>query len=158
MFFDLLKLIIFSLFAAMFWTIHAEEVAFRFKNNAVTFVVKLSDPKTIEHARDLVYERTTNYPHIQGNIVKKADPMNIPWTFTLDPDSVSFFNGKDSRNGNSTACDIGIRWAEYYLDDVCNYILPDCFWCPTNSTLIEEIKTDLNMPTPPPKKSGNTAR
>ncbi|KAI8369771.1 hypothetical protein BD560DRAFT_490041 [Blakeslea trispora] len=132
---------------------HAEEVAFRMQTNAVTMVVKLCDPKLIAHARDLVYGRTTKDPHIQGKIVKKADPINYPWSYTLDPNSVSFFSGKNTRNGNSSACDIGIRWAEYYLDDICHYKLPDCFWCPTNSTMIEEIKKDLNMPSPPPLES-----
>ncbi|OBZ84331.1 hypothetical protein A0J61_07617 [Choanephora cucurbitarum] len=130
--------------------VNAEEAIFRFKQNQVTFAFKLTDPSLIKHARALVYGNTTENPHIQGKIIKKPEFYNYPWGFTLDPDTISFFDAKNK------TCNTGIRWAEYYLDRVCDTLLPGCHWCPDNSVLLEEVKTGMNVPMPP-RKYGNSS-
>ncbi|GAA5074103.1 hypothetical protein HNP84_009451 [Thermocatellispora tengchongensis] len=97
------------------------------------FVVKLTDPAAIQHARDLVSGATEDRPHIVGRIVKRPAPYNRPWSYHLDPGTVQFFDYAIE------VCDASIRYVEDHLDEAGGAFLPGLVWCPWGSQLIREV-------------------
>jgi len=92
-----------------------------------SFVVALYDPEAIEQTRDILKGETTL--HIQGEIKRKSIAYNPPWSFYLDPDSITFFTAAPS------ACDASIKFVE---DNA--YDFPEgAPWCPSQSVLVEEV-------------------
>ncbi|RCH78807.1 hypothetical protein CU098_006928 [Rhizopus stolonifer] len=131
----MLKLLFSFLLIAFAYFASAEEAYFRFINESPTFAIKLTNSTLIQHARELISGNTTENPHIQGRIVKAEVHWNYPWSFMVEPDSISFFNATED-----AVCDMGIRWINRHLDQVCDTLLPGCHWCPWSSKFIEEIK------------------
>ncbi|CEP09961.1 hypothetical protein [Parasitella parasitica] len=72
--------------------------------------------------------------HVQGRILKKRQPYNPRYDFSLDPDTTEFFNYADE------VCDAELFYVEEHLDEVCGAFLPGCHYCPGASTLIREVR------------------
>lgn len=97
-----------------------------------TFVIKLTDPQKIQEARDII---ASNAPKIvMGTLIKQPVYYNSPWSYHLDPKSISFSDGAIE------LCDANMRYLEENLIDAYSA------WCPWSSRLLREI--------PPPEKQG----
>ena len=97
------------------------------------FVIQLTDPDKIQHARDLVSGADTTMPHVVGRILKRPAEYNPGWSFHLDPATISFFEFAIE------VCDANTRYVEDHLDEACGAFLPGCVWCPWTSRLLKEI-------------------
>lgn len=113
-----------------------QEAYFIFDNPPApeTFVIKLTDPQRIQQAREILATGTRKI--VAGTIIKQPVYYNSPWTYHLDPKSITFTDFA------AEVCDATIR----YLDDNRDSAYPD--WCPWESRLLREI--------PPPAKPGTT--
>ena len=98
-----------------------------------TFIFKLTDPKKIQEARDILSGKETEKTHVNGIIVKSPAPYNPDWTFHYDPHSISFFAFAKE------VCDAEIKYVQENIDKVCGAFLPGCRWCPWGSRLLREI-------------------
>jgi hypothetical protein len=110
------------------------EAYFVFKTDPApeTFVIKLTDPQKIQQARDILATGTRKM--VAGTIIKQPVYYNSPWSYHLDPKTISFLDFAVE------LCDASIR----YLEDNRDTAFPD--WCPWSSQLFKEI--------PPPEKPG----
>lgn len=110
------------------------EAYFVFKSDSApeTFVIKLTDPQKIQEARDILTTGTRKI--VAGTIIKQPVYYNSPWSYHLDPKSITFTEVA------AEVCDASIR----YLEDNRDIAYPD--WCPWGSQLLREI--------PPPEKPG----
>ena len=98
--------------------------------NTSTFTIKLTNPQTIQEARNII---ATGAPKmVTGTIIKQPVYYNSPWSYHLDPKSIGFIEGAVE------VCDANMNYLEANLDTA----FPD--WCPWTSRLIKEI--------PPPQK------
>ncbi|MGW0964631.1 BP74-related protein [Streptomyces sp. NPDC002516] len=97
------------------------------------FVIKLTEPGDIEHARELVSGETTDRPHVLGRIVKRTAPYNPRWSYHTNPDTTQFFDHA------TEVCDATIPYVEEHLDEAGGAFLPGLVWCDWTSRLIREI-------------------
>ncbi|SDH71305.1 calmodulin-binding protein [Nonomuraea jiangxiensis] len=97
------------------------------------FVVQLTDPASIQHARDLLSGVTTDRPHIIGRITPRPAPYNPRWSYHLNPDTIGFFNVAIE------VCDATIPYVEDHLDEAGGAFLPGYHWCPWTSRLVREL-------------------
>ncbi|TMR94236.1 calmodulin-binding protein [Nonomuraea basaltis] len=98
------------------------------------FVVQLTDPGKIQHARDLVNGTTDERPHVVGRIIKRPTPYNPRWSYNLNPDTVDFFDYAIE------VCDATIPYVEDHLDEAGGAFLPGLVWCDWTSRLVREIR------------------
>ncbi|MFC4529181.1 calmodulin-binding protein [Sphaerisporangium dianthi] len=97
------------------------------------FVVKLTDPAKIQHARDLVSGTTTSEPHLIGRLIPRPVPYNPRWGYHYNPDTVGFFDMAIE------VCDATIPYVEEHLDEAGGAFLPGYIWCPWSSRVIREV-------------------
>ncbi|MEW2622788.1 calmodulin-binding protein [Streptomyces sp. NPDC048106] len=97
------------------------------------FVVKLTKPEDIEHARELVSGETTDRPHVLTRIVKRTAGYNPRWSFHANPDTTQFFDFAIE------VCDASIPYVEDHLDEAGGAFLPGLVWCDWSSRLVREI-------------------
>ncbi|TYB47082.1 calmodulin-binding protein [Nonomuraea sp. PA05] len=97
------------------------------------FVVQLTDPGKIRHARDLVHGETRERPHVVGRIVKRQTPYNPRWSYHYNPDTVDFFDAAIE------VCDATIPYVEDNLDEAGGAFLPGLVFCPWTSRLVREL-------------------
>ena len=100
--------------------------------NTETFVFKLTDPQTIQQARDIIATGARNM--VAGTLIKQPVYYNSPWSYHLDPKSIGF------PEFAVEVCDANMRYLEANLDTAYSD------WCPWNSRLLKEV--------PPPEKPG----
>ncbi|GAA2635247.1 twin-arginine translocation signal domain-containing protein [Actinomadura fulvescens] len=98
------------------------------------FVIKLTDPAEIKHARDLVNGETTDRPHVVGRIIKRSAPYNPRWSYHFNPATIDFFDMAIE------VCDATIPYVEDHLDETGGAFLPGLVWCPWTSRLVREIR------------------
>ena len=98
-----------------------------------TFVFKLTDPQKIQQARDIISSGASKI--VSGTIIKQPVYYNAPWSYYLDPKSITF------TEIGTEVCDATIR----YLEDNLDIAYPH--WCPYSSHLLREI--------PAPTKPGD---
>lgn len=98
------------------------------------FVIKLTDPAKIQHARDLLSGATTDRPHVHGRIVKRPAPYNPAWSFHYEPSTIDFFDYAIE------VCDATTQYVEDHLDEAGGAFLPGLHWCPWSSRLIREVR------------------
>jgi hypothetical protein len=111
------------------------EAYFEFRDNHnSTFVFKLTDPATIQQARDIL--RTGAQKIANGIIIKQPVYYNPQWSFHYDPKALGF------ADATIEACQSTIQGIENNLDGALPY------FCPT-TTLIREL------PPPPHPGGGN---
>ncbi|OIJ87728.1 calmodulin-binding protein [Streptomyces sp. MUSC 14] len=97
------------------------------------FVIELTDPAKIEHARELVNGETTDRPHVIGRILKRTAPYNPRWSYHYNPDTTDFFDV------SIEVCDATIPYVEDHLDEAGGAFLPGLYFCPWTSRLVREI-------------------
>ncbi|MFI0716972.1 calmodulin-binding protein [Streptomyces inhibens] len=97
------------------------------------FVIKLTDPRKIQHARDLLSGATTAEPHVIGRIDKRPAPYNWRWSFHLRPETIDFFDFAIE------VCDATTPYVEEHLDEAGGPFLPGLIWCPWSSHLVKEL-------------------
>jgi len=97
-----------------------------------TFVIKLTDPQTIQQARDII--ATGARKMVAGTLIKQPVYYNSPWSYHLDPKSIGF------PQFAVEVCDASMDYVEKNLD------IAYAKWCPWTSRLVKEI--------PPPAKPG----
>jgi hypothetical protein len=97
------------------------------------FVVRLTDPEQIRHARQLAAGETRYQPHVLGRIVKRPTDYNQPWSYHLSPDGVRFF---DFSFG---VCDATIPYVESHLGEAGDSFLPGLVWCDRTSRIVREV-------------------
>lgn len=97
------------------------------------FVIKLTNPTSIQHARDLLAKRTTSQPSVNVIIVKQKASYNPNWSFHINPDTVSFFDFA------TEVCDSSPTLIEKHLSEVGGSFLPGNRWCPWGSYISKEI-------------------
>jgi len=97
------------------------------------FVIQLTDPAKIQHARDLISGDTTDRPHVLGRIVPRPAPYNPRWSYHYRSETVDFFDMAIE------VCDATIPYVEDHLDEAGGAFLPGYLWCPWSSRLIREI-------------------
>ena len=100
---------------------------------ADTFVITLTDPATIAEAHALANGQEPS-KHVTGLVVAKAVPYNAPWSFHLDPASISF------AEMSIEVCDAATTYVEEHLAEVGDAFLPGRRWCPWSSRVVEEIQ------------------
>ncbi|MEU6588610.1 calmodulin-binding protein [Streptomyces sp. NPDC046881] len=96
-------------------------------------IVRIDDPATIKHARDLISGETDERPHLLGRIVKRQADYNPRWSFHYNPDTVQFFDY------GIEVCDASLPYVEDHLDEAGGAFLPGLVWCPWTSRLIREV-------------------
>ncbi len=101
--------------------------------DADTFVIALTDPATIAEARAMASGEAPS-KHVAGVVVAEAVPYNAPWSFHLDPASISFFEM------SIEVCDAATSYVEEHLAEVGGAFLPGRRWCPWSSRVVEEVK------------------
>ncbi|MET7344661.1 calmodulin-binding protein [Streptomyces sp. NPDC005547] len=97
------------------------------------FVVELTEPADIEHARELVSGETTDRPHLVTRIVKRPAAYNPRWSYHTNPDATDFFNVAIE------VCDAPIPYVEDHLDEAGGPFLPGLVWCNWSSRLVREV-------------------
>lgn len=112
----------------------ATEAYFRFMDNTNMFIIKLTDPKKIQQARDILSGKEKVSTHVMGIIVGKQADYNKQWHYYLDPSSIIFWESAIE------VCDGSIQWVE---DEIKKKVscagFPSCRWCPWSSKLVEEV-------------------
>ena len=98
--------------------------------NTSTFTIKLTDPQTIQEARNII--ATGARKMVAGTLIKQPVYYNSQWSYHLDPKSIGFVDFA------LEVCDANMNYLEANLDTA----FPD--WCPWTSRLVKEI--------PPPQK------
>jgi hypothetical protein len=96
-----------------------------------TFVIRLTDPADVAHARGLLAGTETGSPHIAGTVVKTAVPYNIGWSYHIE--DISFFE-ISTEVGDST-----MRYIEKHLVEVGGALLPGSVWTGWSSELVAEL-------------------
>lgn len=109
------------------------EAYFVFTDGKDTFIFKLTDPKKIQEARDILSGKQKGKVHVAGTVVTKPAPYNQPWGYHLNPDTISFFEN------SVEVCDATIRYVEDHLAEVGGAFLPKNWWCPWTSRLVKEV-------------------
>ncbi|MFI9846578.1 calmodulin-binding protein [Nonomuraea sp. NPDC051941] len=99
------------------------------------FIVEITDPDKIQHARDLLSGDTTDRPHVIGRIAPRPAPYNPRWSYQLRPETIDFFDVAIE------VCDATIPYVEDNLDEAGGAFLPGYVWCPWSSKLVREIPT-----------------
>ncbi|MGB7290933.1 MAG: hypothetical protein WBD99_02005 [Thermodesulfobacteriota bacterium] len=97
-----------------------------------TFLFKLTDPRKIQKARDILSGKETNMIHVKGIIIKEPADYNPRWSYHLDPASIDFFALAIE------VCDANMKYVEEHLIEVGGSFLPNNHWCPWCSQLIKE--------------------
>ncbi|MEU8685821.1 calmodulin-binding protein [Streptomyces sp. NPDC048611] len=97
------------------------------------FVIKITDPRKIQHARDLLSGATSSEPHVIGRIDKRPAPYNWRWSFHLRPETIDFFDFAIE------VCDATTPYVEEHLDEAGGPFLPGLIWCPWSSKLLREV-------------------
>lgn len=108
-------------------------VLFMFADGKDTFTFKLTDPKRIHEARDILAGKEKSKVHVSGVVVKEPAAYNAPWHYHLNSDTVSFFENA------AEVCDSSARYVEDHLAEVGGDFLPGNRWCPWASRLVKEV-------------------
>src|SRR5688572_14096590 len=95
------------------------------------FVIRLTNPADISHARELLAGTETSDPLIAGTVVKEQVPYNIGWSYHIQD---IFFFEVSTEVGDST-----MRYIEKHLAQVGGALLPGSVWTPWSSVLTGEL-------------------
>ncbi|GKY96510.1 hypothetical protein MPSEU_000610600 [Mayamaea pseudoterrestris] len=102
------------------------------------FIARITNPDAIAIARGEL-AKTEGFQIIAGTIVKESAPWNYPqWSFYLDPDTVTF--------GEMfiEVCDANVEYVQDNLATVGTDFLPNNFWCPWSTRVLEELSESLS--------------
>jgi len=115
---------------------------FDLTNTDQYFVVRITNPVAIADAR-LELEKDSGWKIISGTIVDETAPWNPDWSYHLIPSSIEF------AELFFEVCDANAVYVEENLADVGGAFLPNNFWCPWGSAVLEELGSsdDTAVPT-----------
>jgi hypothetical protein len=99
-----------------------------------TFTIMLTDTTRMQEARDIVSGVQTRTTSVMGTIIKAPAPYNPPWSYHMDPASISFFESAIE------VCDAAPQSVEQHLSEVGGAFLPGSVWCPWSSRVVEEVE------------------
>jgi hypothetical protein len=105
-----------------------------FPPSTATFIIMLTDTVRLHEARDIVSGVETEATSVMGTIIKAPAPYNPPWSYHLDPASISFFAFAIE------VCDAAPQYVEEHLSEVGGALLPGSIWCPWSSRVAEEVE------------------
>ncbi|MFI7133761.1 calmodulin-binding protein [Nonomuraea sp. NPDC050153] len=97
------------------------------------FVIQLTDPDKIQHARDLINGTTADRPHVLGRILPRTAYYNPRWSYHLRSETIDFFDYAIE------VCDATIPYVEDHLGEAGGAFLPGYVWCPWSSRLEREL-------------------
>ena len=97
------------------------------------FVIQLTDPAKIEHARKILRGEENDKIHLYGTIIRRPAAYNPGWGFHMDPATINFFIAAIE------VCDASMRYVEEHLDEAGGAFLPGAIWCPWTSRLVDEF-------------------
>lgn len=97
------------------------------------FIIALSDPSKIAHARAILSGSEKERIHVRGTIIKALADYNTDWPYHIDPQTIDFFAFAIE------VCDASAEWVEENLDEIGGAALPNCHWCPWSSELVGEV-------------------
>jgi hypothetical protein len=100
---------------------------------AETFVIALSDPAAIAHARAIIAGTEHARTHVAGKVAAGTEPYNAVWHFHLEPSSITFFENAIE------VCDAATSYVDAHLSEVGGSFLPNSHWCPWNSRVSAEL-------------------
>jgi len=95
------------------------------------FVIRLTDPADIAHARGLLAGTETSDSRIAGTVVKEPTSYNIGWSYHIED---IFFFEVSTEVGDST-----MRYIEKHLAQVGGALLPGSVWTGWSSDLVAEL-------------------
>lgn len=111
---------------------NSDTVYFRFSDGDKPFVIALSDPQKIAHARRVVSGDEELKVHVMGTIIESRVGYNPAWGYHLNPDTIDFFELA------TEVCDASTGFVEKNLGQLGGATLPGHHWCPWSSRLIDE--------------------
>ncbi len=106
---------------------------FRVQVAEQSFVMKLTDPEKITQARGILRDPSRNDRHVLGRVVATPGEYNSPWAFSLDSNSIQFFEQ------SVEVCDYPISLVESEIRAQGQVNLPNQIWCPWSSKIVEEL-------------------
>lgn len=98
---------------------------------AKTFVIELLNQARIDEARKIISGKLGK--GVIGTVVTKSASYNSPWSWHLDPGTISFFEMA------AEVCDCNVQYLEEHLGEIGGPFLPNNTWCPWSSRLVQEI-------------------
>jgi Ca2+-binding RTX toxin-like protein len=96
-----------------------------------TFVIRLTEPGLVDHARALLAGEPLGDSHIAGTVVKTPLSYNAGWSYHIE--NISFFESS-TEVGDST-----MRYIETHLAQVGGALLPGSVWTGWSSALVGEL-------------------
>eukprot|EP00898_Chlorokybus_atmophyticus_P002982 jgi/Chlat1/3685/Chrsp24S03852 len=108
------------------------------------FIIKMTDPAQIAKARAALQSGAT--AHVLGLVVKQPSAFCPQWQFNFDPSTVRVFT-----NAIDT-CDAMPQYIADNFADACapySDLLPNCYWCPSQSRLLKEVPRPRTRRPPP---------
>ena len=98
---------------------------------AKTFVIEIVDPARIDEARKIISSKSSK--GVMGTVVPKSASYNPPWSWHLNPATISFFDMA------TEVCDCNVDYLEEHLSEIGGAFLPNSSWCPWGSRLVKEV-------------------
>jgi hypothetical protein len=104
-----------------------------FPDSRRLFVIRLSRPELVEHARRIVRGEETQEIHVSGLVSSGQALYNPGWRFRLSPRTIGFFENAIE------VCDASPEMVEERIDAVGTDFLPGRRWCPWSSRVLAEL-------------------
>jgi len=112
---------------------NSTEAYFRFTDaTPSTFVIRLTDPTTIQQARDILAGKYPLLKSIIGSLIKSPAPYNPPWRYYLNSSTIQF------AEITVEVCQANIQDVQDHLSEVGGAFLPNNVWCP-GARLLQEL-------------------
>jgi hypothetical protein len=102
------------------------------------FIVEITDPAKIEHARKVIAGVEKKGTLITGTISPESRWYNPNWSFHIIPSSLSF------TERSIEVCSAAPEYVEGHLSEVGGAFLPNRHWCPWCGKLKKEITENVN--------------
>ena len=99
-----------------------------------TFVIRLTDPDQVAHARGLLNGTVDHNWHVGGTITKAPAEHNIGWSYSIPTNKVEFFEA------SIEVADSNMRYIESHLGAVGGHLLPGRVWLGWSSKLTGELE------------------
>jgi hypothetical protein len=96
-----------------------------------TFVIELINAARIDEARKIIDGKLKK--GVRGTVVPEAASYNRPWSWHLEPATISFFEMA------TEVCDCNVQYLEDHLSEIGGAFLPHNNWCPWSSRLVREV-------------------
>ena len=106
---------------------------FRFRASDGDFIIKLTNASLINEAREILRDPHKVNRSVLGQVVPGAVDYNPSWNYSLDSESISFFEF------STEVCDATLSMVNANLANINTSFLPGGIFCPWSSRLVEEV-------------------